>query len=108
MITSHAPGKTIDQTCAACGARRSLTVSDLRLTVNREGDGAIRLPPCASCNATEHLLRTTDEAPAAVHGTDFDTHRRRVNAIAEELREAGRVDGDASALAPVRDLPLPR
>ncbi len=103
-LLSYQPRASIRCRCIICKAENDHPVASLTLMVRKDGAN-IRLPVCKGCGAVEFLSRTTDACPDAHKGSPFDVQRRVVNALSGELITAGRVDGDASALLPAKDLP---
>ena len=104
------------QRCDGCEEERVLKLADLVLGLDHplSGQGLdpniVRLPPCP-CGSVEFLNRTwdrypvpTDEtgAPLPLHAAAQAAldHRRRVNAVADRLRELGRISpGNAKRVA---------
>lgn len=77
--------------CASCGAVQSVPLSSLQLGTEFDKN-LIVLPSCCNCGAQEFLNRTFDKAPEILAD-----HRKKVNAIAVALRDAGRVHPDHAA-----------
>ncbi len=102
---------SIERICAGCGEIHRVRLDDLRLGVSVEDDqrfnkDVIRLPPCPSCGAMEHLVRSWARPDPAGAGGHQGDHRRVVNRLAAMLKTKGRADkGCAEALADESDEP---
>lgn len=92
-IKQTSDGPSLLKICQPCKAVDTIDVNTLKLG-NKQMPNVIDLPPCSKCKAVEMLVRTTDASvPDRMSG-----HRKVVNALANYLSGAGKVD--VSALPP--------
>ena len=98
-----------DQECAKCGAVRALTFSSVEVGVARDNqvDGRIiPLPSCASCGATEFLLRSPVGEEHPSQGSYGHKHRLLVDMLHARLVQRGRLaEGLKPAEVPTKEPP---
>ncbi|HEU4407114.1 MAG TPA: hypothetical protein VFS43_17730 [Polyangiaceae bacterium] len=85
------------QACVVCGAQNRLPLATLRVGLG-EGEerrtSTVALPPCASCGASEFLLRSPEgEPPHPAPGSPGHLHRLLVDHLYGRLALAEGGDG---------------
>lgn len=84
----------IDQECAKCGALHTLAFSALEVGVVRDTQAnskLIPLPACATCGATEFLMRSPDAAVHPAPGSYGHMHSVLVDELHAKLVKANRI-----------------
>jgi len=77
------------QVCAACGAERSLSLSDAKPEDTDEGDHLLRLPACSNCGSIELLVpQQTDPDTHPNPGGFTHLHRLLIDELDEHVAPA--------------------
>jgi hypothetical protein len=84
---------TLTKMCDACGATEVVQLAGLVLgdgVAGRVNPNAMRMPPCASCQAVETMLRTWDLTPLVDRDTGHCEQRAAKNALGKYLIAQGK------------------
>lgn len=99
----------LDQECAKCGAVRALALSSLAVGIVRDtqvNSKVIPLPACATCGATEFLVRSPTGEDHPSQGSYGHKHKLLVDTLHAKLVKGGRLaQGLTPETAPIKEPP---
>lgn len=101
MPITKARSTGCDQICAACETERTIDYAAISAGMysgesGRTDPNCCRLPPCPTCGAVEHLVRTWDQHPD--RRSHSAKHKALVNRVFKLLIKKGRAEEHCAAI----------